>query len=80
MTAYTCSKCSHQWEARKIGKPVSCPRCKSYKWEKTVEGGRLTPEAVKRIEGEGLKLAQKSGNPLKMPKEEEREIVPFDDV
>jgi predicted nucleic acid-binding Zn-ribbon protein len=33
MSAYNCQRCSHQWESRKIGKPQSCPKCKSYQWQ-----------------------------------------------
>ena len=32
MSAHICRRCSHQWESRKIGKPVSCPACKTYRW------------------------------------------------
>ena len=30
-----CVKCEYKWEQRKKeGKPKSCPKCKSYDWEK----------------------------------------------
>ena len=28
-----CEKCGYIWKPRKIGKPVACPACKSYRWE-----------------------------------------------
>lgn len=28
-----CEKCGHEWIPRKR-KPVSCPRCKRYDWDK----------------------------------------------
>lgn len=31
-----CKKCGHSWNSR-TNKPVSCPRCKSYDWNKTKE-------------------------------------------
>lgn len=29
-----CSKCGHTWTQKTDKKPVSCPRCKSYTWDK----------------------------------------------
>ena len=31
-----CVKCGHEWIPR-TGKPVQCPRCKTYKWEVKTE-------------------------------------------
>jgi len=31
---YECLRCSHEWVGRKAEKPKSCPRCRSYAWEK----------------------------------------------
>jgi predicted Zn-ribbon and HTH transcriptional regulator len=27
---WTCKRCDHEWYARKPGRPVMCPKCKSY--------------------------------------------------
>lgn len=29
----TCLKCGHQWDSR-VEKPLSCPACKRYGWDK----------------------------------------------
>jgi len=31
---YTCKRCNHTWQSIKEGKPVVCPRCKSYSYDK----------------------------------------------
>lgn len=32
---YMCGKCEHAWIPRDFNKkPKTCPKCKSYKWEK----------------------------------------------
>jgi predicted Zn-ribbon and HTH transcriptional regulator len=31
-----CKQCGHEWRSR-IGKPLSCPRCKRYDWNKPKE-------------------------------------------
>mgnify|MGYP006310310171 CR=1 len=28
-----CLRCGHTWVPRVAGRPVSCPRCKSYKYD-----------------------------------------------
>ena len=33
MKKATCDKCKHQWTPR-TEKPVTCPKCKTYNWEK----------------------------------------------
>jgi predicted Zn-ribbon and HTH transcriptional regulator len=37
----TCKRCGHVWESKPnlIGRPKSCPRCKSYKWNKEIKNG-----------------------------------------
>ena len=32
---YQCKRCEYSWDRKIEGspKPVSCPRCKSYKWD-----------------------------------------------
>jgi len=29
----TCERCGHKWTQRKDGRPVTCPVCKSPKWD-----------------------------------------------
>jgi predicted Zn-ribbon and HTH transcriptional regulator len=29
-----CEKCGHQWQQRGATRPVVCPRCKNYNWNK----------------------------------------------
>ena len=29
-----CLRCGHEWTARTDDKPISCPRCKRYDWNK----------------------------------------------
>lgn len=31
---HVCKHCGHKWERRQIIKPLACPRCKSYAWDK----------------------------------------------
>lgn len=31
---YQCSRCNHSWKPRAKHPPVSCPKCKSYLWDK----------------------------------------------
>lgn len=31
-----CVKCKHHWWPRQGTKPVQCPKCKTYKWEKVL--------------------------------------------
>jgi len=31
---HKCKWCEHEWLARTPFRPVVCPRCKSYKWDK----------------------------------------------
>lgn len=30
----TCCKCGHEWTQKTDKKPLCCPRCKSYTWDK----------------------------------------------
>jgi len=39
---YTCKHCHHTWTPRKEGRPVSCPACKSYRWDKEKNTGTKT--------------------------------------
>lgn len=45
---YNCKRCGHEWVSRQDGKPLTCPRCKSYSWEvlptKKTQGDRGTGE------------------------------------
>lgn len=34
MMDYKCGKCGHGWVARSVSKPLACPKCKSYAWDK----------------------------------------------
>lgn len=29
-----CNQCDHEWSPRNTEPPLSCPKCKSYKWAK----------------------------------------------
>jgi len=40
---HKCLRCPHEWEQRTEKKPISCPRCKSYVWDKP-------PEKLPKIE------------------------------
>ena len=31
---YECKKCGHRWSPRTERKPVACPKCKRYDWDK----------------------------------------------
>lgn len=31
---FICKKCNHIWNQRLKNKPLACPRCKRYDWEK----------------------------------------------
>lgn len=31
---HTCTHCRHTWFPRRPARPVVCPRCKSYSWDK----------------------------------------------
>lgn len=43
-----CLHCGHLWIPRKTGKPVVCPRCKHYDWDK--EAGYVNVnKRIKRI-------------------------------
>jgi len=37
----TCKRCGYEWESKlgRGGKPKSCPRCKSYDWQKEKSNG-----------------------------------------
>ena len=39
MTTYKCRLCKHTWQPRGLDamKPLSCPRCKRYDWEKKLK-------------------------------------------
>lgn len=37
MTEYKCNKCGHEWLPRTKNKPLVCPKCKTYNWEKKKE-------------------------------------------
>jgi len=41
-----CNKCNHEWFSRTPSKPVQCPKCKTYGWEKKV---------IKKVTNEKLK-------------------------
>ena len=28
-----CKRCNHDWDGRTSGKPLACPKCKSYAWD-----------------------------------------------
>lgn len=32
--AYKCNKCSHVWFSRGNERPLTCPKCKSARWDK----------------------------------------------
>lgn len=35
MTEYKCRRCKYEWNSRlKAEKPKTCPKCKSYFWDK----------------------------------------------
>lgn len=35
MKKYTCLRCNWTWDPKvEINKPKSCPRCRSYEWER----------------------------------------------
>jgi len=34
---YNCKRCKYFWVGRKPNKPIQCPRCKSYSWEKILK-------------------------------------------
>ena len=33
-TAYKCNKCNHVWFSRGNERPLTCPKCKSARWDK----------------------------------------------
>ena len=33
-TAYKCNKCSHVWFSRGDERPLTCPKCKTARWDK----------------------------------------------
>jgi rubrerythrin len=33
-TAYKCNKCNHVWFSRGDERPLTCPKCKSARWDK----------------------------------------------
>ena len=37
MLEIKCKKCKHEWSPRIEEPPKSCPKCKSYKWNKNKE-------------------------------------------
>ena len=71
MSAHICRRCSHQWESRKIGKPVSCPACKTYRWQAPV--GK-TPQKASN-EQESAQIRQQIAEIDKLASELASEVV-----
>jgi predicted nucleic acid-binding Zn-ribbon protein len=46
METLSCIRCGHMWIARSSRKPLACPACKSYGWNKERKDNANTSDVV----------------------------------
>ena len=55
----TCERCGHIWNSKGEDAPITCPGCKSVRWDRVIEEGKPLVEVFKDEPAENLLLRER---------------------
>lgn len=58
MNKHKCRRCDHEWQSR-VEEPQSCPRCKSYIWNKGENMKEAINQTITSAHSDGVRVAIK---------------------